>query len=178
MDQVDPRERAGRCPGQQFGGVAGKQADIADVVGFDLGQDLRHAVDVRFAADEAEIWKGERLRHQMFAAAESDLEPCFKSRAVERAVEQFGEVARTGTVDVERKPRQQVFDQVGLVQPQLVALAAAEERTLRVDDVAGCSAGPGVLLGGIAVCAIHRSVWYNRCNSRVLGSIEEMYSCS
>jgi hypothetical protein len=78
-----------------------------------------------------------------------------------------------GAADGEREPRQQVFDQVGLVQPQLVSLAAAEERTLRTDGVIGRIAGPGIVPGGIAVCAIHRSVWYNRCNSRALGSIEE-----
>ncbi len=62
----------------------------------------------------------------MFAAAKSDFEP----DAVEWTIEQFGEItgaieARPG--DVERKPWQQMFDQVGLVQAELMALAAAEK---------------------------------------------------
>ena len=61
MDQIDPRQRVRRRPRQQFGGVAGEQADIADVVGLDLRQDLRHAVDIGFAADEAGVGKGAAL---------------------------------------------------------------------------------------------------------------------
>ncbi len=39
-------------------------------MGFDLRQDLGHAVDIGFAADEAGRGKGSRFRDQMFAAAE------------------------------------------------------------------------------------------------------------
>ena len=68
-------QRLRRRPGQQFGGVAGEQADVADIVRFDLRQDLRHAVDIGLAADEAGLRKGARFGDQMLAAAEADLEP-------------------------------------------------------------------------------------------------------
>ena len=93
------------------------------IVGFDLRQDLRHAVDIGLAADEAGIGKGARFRDQMLAAAESDFEP----DVVDRAVEQLGEIARALARDVERQARQQMLDQVGLVRAQLVALAPSEE---------------------------------------------------
>jgi hypothetical protein len=35
-----------------------------------------------------------------------------------------------------------------------------------------------VAVPGIAGCDTHRSVWYSRYNSRVLGSIDEIYICS
>ncbi len=92
MDQINSRQRLRRRPSQQFGGIAREQPDVADVVGFDLRQDLRHAVDVGLAADEAEIGKGERFGDQMFAAAESDLEP----DSVGRRVEQAGEIGWRG----------------------------------------------------------------------------------
>ena len=83
--------RLRRRPCQQFGGVAGEQADIADIVGLDLRQDLRHAVDIGLAADEADIRKGLRFRDQMFAAAESDFEP----DVLESADRRVGEIGRS-----------------------------------------------------------------------------------
>ena len=68
-----------------------------------------------------------------------------------------------------------MFDQVGLVRAELVALAAAEKRTVRVKRAI---VGRRVAPGGILVGSAHRSVWYSRCNSRALGSIDEMYICS
>jgi hypothetical protein len=44
-------------------------------VRFDRRQRLRHAIDERLVADKADVWIGKRLRDQMFAAAEPDLEP-------------------------------------------------------------------------------------------------------
>ena len=88
MDQVDPRQRLCRQPGQQFGGIAGKQPDVADVVGLDQRQDFCHAVDIGLAADEAGIRKGSRFRDQMFAAAESDFEP----DVVDGRAEQSGQI--------------------------------------------------------------------------------------
>ena len=90
MDQVDSRQRLRRRPGHQFGGIAREQPDVADVVRLDLRQDLRHAVDVGLAADEAGIRKGERFGDQMLAAAEPDFEPDM----VDRRVEQLGEAGR------------------------------------------------------------------------------------
>ena len=108
----------------------------------------------------------------MFAAAESDLEP----DRVGRRVEQVGEIGWRGAGDVERKARQQMLDQIGLVRAELVALAPAEERTVRVRG--RVVAGRGVVIGWIAGGDAHRSVWYSRYNSRARGSIDEMYICS
>jgi hypothetical protein len=64
----------------------------------------------------------------MLAAAESD----FKANDVNRRIEQLRKIGPIRAADVERKPRQQMFDQVGLTGAELVALAPAEERTVRV----------------------------------------------
>src|SRR3984885_8233393 len=122
VDQIDPRQRMRRRPCQQLSGVAREQPDITDVMGFDLRQYLRHAVDVRLAADEAGLRKRTRFRDQMLAAAESD----FKPNHVNRRIEQLGTAALVRVADVERKPRQQMLDQIGLMGAKLVALAPAE----------------------------------------------------
>ena len=62
----------------------------------------------------------------MLAAAESDFEPDIP----DIAFEQLGEPVRRRRFDFERQVRQQVVDQVGLVDAELVALAAAEERAV------------------------------------------------
>src|SRR5258708_37924985 len=113
-------------PGQKLGGTAGEPADVADVMGLDLSQDLGHAVDIGFAANKTRVRKCARFRDQMFAAAESDFEPY----AIDRSIEHFSEIGRARCRNVEGKPRQQMFDQIGLVRAQFVALAAPEERTM------------------------------------------------
>ena len=72
--------------------------------------------------------------------------------------------------------RQQIVDQVGLMNAELVALAAAEERAARMRRRAVIRRR--VAIAGIAWGHRHRSVWYSRYNSRARGSIEEMYICS
>src|SRR5947199_7718729 len=67
MDQIDPRQRMWWQPRQQLSGIAGEEPDVADVMGLDLCQDLRHAVDVRLATDEADFGEGARFRDQVFA---------------------------------------------------------------------------------------------------------------
>src|SRR5260370_39132920 len=112
-------------PGQKLGGIAGEQADVADVMGLDLSQDLGHAVDIGFAANKTRVRKCARFRDQMFAAAESDFEP----DAIDRSVEYFSEIGRARCRDVEGKPRPQMFDQIGRVRATFVATAATEEPT-------------------------------------------------
>jgi len=90
MDQVDPRQRALWQPCQQFGGISCEQADVADIVRLDPGQDLGHAVDIRLAADEADLRKSARFRDQVFAAAKTDFEP----DGIGRRIEQAGEIGR------------------------------------------------------------------------------------
>ena len=43
MDQVDALQRRLRQPGEQFGGVAGKQPHIGPRLLIELREDLRHA---------------------------------------------------------------------------------------------------------------------------------------
>ena len=109
----------------------------------------------------------------MFAAAESDFEPDIVDVG---ASNRSARPAGAGAADIERQMRQQIFDQVGLMDAELVALAAAEERAARMRRRAVVRRR--VAVAGIARERHHRSVWYSRCNSRALGSIEEMYICS
>jgi hypothetical protein len=88
----------------------------------------------------------------MLAAAESD----FKANDIDRRIEQLGEPGPIRAADVERKPRQQMLDQVGLVRAELVALAPPKERTARVSGDA--IAGPRIAIARIALCDAHRSV--------------------
>ena len=149
VDEIDAIQRIRRRPCQQFGGIAREQFYVADVVRLDGAEDLGHAVDIRLAADEAGLRKAQCFRDQMLAAAESD----FETDALDCRIEQRREVGRTGTADVERKMRQQILDQVGLMRAELVALAPPEERALRMNR--GAIIGWGV---GVAGGAAHRSV--------------------
>src|SRR5262245_56534416 len=82
MDQVDARQRMRPRPGKQVGRVAREQANVGDITGLYLCQDLRHAVDVRLASDEAGVRKRKRLCDEMLAAAESNLKPDVVQRRV------------------------------------------------------------------------------------------------
>ena len=170
MDQIDPRHRSRRRPCQQFGGVAGVEPDIADVVGLDLRQDFCHAVDIGLAADEPDIGKRLRFGDQMFAAAESDFQP----DSVRLRLEDVGEIIRRGGADIQRQMRQQIVDQVGLMDAELVALAAAEERAVRMRDAAVLRrriaiadiAGEAVIAAsGTAGAAAARAARSRRCTS-------------
>jgi hypothetical protein len=70
-----------------------------------------------------------------------------------------------------------MLDQVGLMDTKPVALAPSEERAVGANGFAVPGRGI-VVIDGIAGCVAHRSVWYSRCSSRALGSIDEMYICS
>jgi hypothetical protein len=88
----------------------------------------------------------------MFAAAEPD----FEADVVGGRIEQVGKIGRTPASDVERKPRQQMFDQIGLVDAEFVALAPPEKRTVRVSGAA--IARRCIAIAGIAGRSTHRSV--------------------
>ena len=64
----------------------------------------------------------------MLAAAETD----FKTNEINRRIEQLSKAGPIRVADVEREPRQQMLDQIGLMGAELVALAPAEERAVRV----------------------------------------------
>ena len=64
-----------------------------------------------------------RLRDQMLAAAEADLE----THLVDRTGEQRAQIGRRRRREIEREPRQQRFEQRRLLRTQRMALAAAEK---------------------------------------------------
>ncbi len=72
--------------------------------------------------------------------------------------------------------RQQIVDQVGLVDAEFMTLAAAEERAVRMRG--RTIVRRRVAIAGLVGGGCHRSVWYSRCSSRARGSIDEMYICS
>ena len=88
-----------------------------------------------------------------------------------------GETGGAGAGDVERQARQQLLDQIGLVRAQFVTLAPPEERAVPVRGIVVARSRSSESSGSRAADA-HRSVWYSRYNSRVRGSIDEMYICS
>ena len=51
------------------------QPDIVQAALFDAGEEFGHAVDERFAADEAHVGLARRRLDEMLAAAKADLEP-------------------------------------------------------------------------------------------------------
>jgi hypothetical protein len=79
---------------QQQPGIVGKDADVAEIKALDTGEQPGNAVDVGFAADEADIAVLKRLAGQMFAGAEADLEPDGADGAVEQSAGFDNEAAR------------------------------------------------------------------------------------
>ena len=71
--------------------------------------------------------------------------------------------------------RQQIVDQVGLMDTELVTLAAAEERAMRMCRRAVI--GRRFAVADVGRCRYITGL-YSRYNSLALGSIEEMYICS
>ena len=153
MDQVEPGDRLRRRPCQQFGGVAGVEADIADIVGLDLRQDLCHAVDIGLAADEAGFGKRPRFRDQVFAAAKADLEP-----DIGRAVLEQSARSPVRCPDVERQMRQQIVrsdrpDGCGACGPcggRRTSRAQGVSAVVRLIAIAGIARGTIIAASGTA----------------------------
>ena len=172
MDQVDSLKRLRRRPGHEVGGIAREQPDVADIVGLDLRQDFRHAVDVGLAADEAGVRKGQRFGDQMLAATEADFEPDMRQPA--------GRTARRGWRGRERRcraPGAAAAARSGRPGASAVCGPCAARRTSRAGARPRHRRAMCAVVG-IAGGDAHRSVWYSRYNSRALGSIDEMYICS
>ena len=87
----------------------------------------------------------------MLAAAEPDFEP----DVIGFPAKQLGEIAHWRSADIEAKPRQQMFDEAGLMRAQPMTLAPAEEGTLPSH---GGIAGGWVVISAIAACRAHRQV--------------------
>ena len=80
MDQVDARHRTRRCPGQQLGGVAGKQPDIADYAAWTLMRLLRSpefAWTAQCADDWRKPWPGFTRTRYHAKAAREERASCF-----------------------------------------------------------------------------------------------------
>ena len=99
----------------------------------DRGERLRHAVDERLDADEADARIGLRLRDQMLGAAEADFEPNVVDRRRETA---RARSSGARLAQIEREARQQRVEQLGLPRAQRMALAPAEERAVTMAVVA------------------------------------------
>ena len=117
--------------------VARAQPDIVEALLVDRRQQLGDAVDERLAADEADIGILARLRDQMLAAAEADLEPDFARRKCEQGL------ARGERRDIHFEPRQQLRDEARVMGAQRLAPAAA------INSAAPVRAG----LGGVGFAA-------------------------
>ena len=102
IEDIDARQRRIGQPGQQLDGVTEVEADVLQLLLLDRRQHLGHAVDEGLAADEARVGMRARLRGQMFAAAEPDLEPY----AFDRVGKQSREIRRGRGRAIKRKPRQ------------------------------------------------------------------------
>jgi hypothetical protein len=63
----------------------------------------------------------------MLATAKAD----FQVDLARPGLKAIGDIAWSGVSDIESKPRQQMFDQAGLMGAQPVALASAEKRAMR-----------------------------------------------
>ena len=129
IEEIDLGDGGCREPGQQIDGVAGIKPDVVESTRLDLCQDFRHAVDERFAADEANLRVRGGSRDQILAAAEPD----FEANRIQRTRKHVRKIGRRRPVKRKRNARQQCRQESGLVRPQPMTLAAAEEGA-----VAGC----------------------------------------
>ena len=133
---------------------------------FDLRQDLRHAVDIGLAADEADIGKRLRFRDQMLAAAEADLEPDILESPSNMSASRSGADVPISSAScgsrLSIRSAWWMRSLWPLRRPKNEPRACGERRhpaARRDRGIAG---------------ARHRSVWNSRCNSFARGSIEEM----
>jgi hypothetical protein len=99
------------------------QSHVRKPFTLDCGERLGHAVDEGFDPQKADCGLTRGLIDEMLAAAKSDFDTDF----LDADVKERAQIGRCRRCQVERQPRQQCFDQVGLVQPQPLALAAAKK---------------------------------------------------
>jgi hypothetical protein len=120
VEQVGARKA---CVGEAFQHlqrIVHMDADIVESLPLDVEQQADHAIQERFAADEAVIGAHRRLAGEMLAAAEADLE--LQGTIV---AEQGGGIERPGFRN--RDPREKIVDKRLLAHAQLVPLATAIE---------------------------------------------------
>ena len=90
MNEIDARERGLGKPREQALRIIEVQPNILQPFGVDPGKRLRHTVDERFDANEADVRPRFRLGQHRFAAAKAD----FEANRGDRFAKQGGELGR------------------------------------------------------------------------------------
>ena len=112
MDQVDPRQRAGGSQASSSAASPANRRMLPMLCGLDLREDLCHAVDIGLAADEAGVAESSAPPPTRCSPPPKPISSRTSSAA---RIEDLGKIAPALAVDVERKMRQQMIDQIGLV---------------------------------------------------------------
>ena len=126
--------------------VAHMQADVGQPAGLDVPERADDAVEEWLGPDEADAGVRGRLRGEMLARAEADLEPQ-RTLIILGVAEQRRRVDRSGRGDADR--RQQRLDEIGLTGAELVPLTAP------IETAEG--GGAGCVIGGQATAALSLS---------------------
>ena len=121
VEQPGFTERCRRKFDEKLQGIVGEEPDIADGLGIDGLDHLGDAAREHFAADEAGVGMGERLAHQMLAAAIADFDGDLLGLGEERGRIELS----LGQRDL--KVRQFLVKQPVLPFVQALARAAAEK---------------------------------------------------
>src|SRR5690606_28552934 len=99
------------------------QADIIEIIVVDGDQRLADGVEESVGTDKAAFGMRDRLRDQMFAAAETD----FQTQRLRRLRKQRSEIGRRRLRQIDGKPWQQVVEQLGLSRLERMAFAPPEK---------------------------------------------------
>ena len=126
VEQIHLIERGVGEPSEEIDRVSGVKPDIVDGARVDRCKDLCHAVDERLAADEAAARMVLGLADQMLAAAETDLE----AQLIDRNRKQIVERPWRRGLQIDGQPGQQRLEERGLMRPQPMPFAPAEEAAL------------------------------------------------
>ena len=122
--QEDALERRRRQRRQQQPGVVGEDPDVGDGLAPQVVEQAGDAVDEDLGADEADLGMGGRLRREVLAGTEADLEPQRRRRGAEQALRIEPLAFRRQR---HRQRRQQLVEQRSAARPQLAAVAPAVE---------------------------------------------------
>ena len=71
----DPLERRLGQAVEQQAGVVDEEADVLEILRFDLAQEARHAVEIGLDAEQPDVRVGRCLPGQVLATAEADFQP-------------------------------------------------------------------------------------------------------
>src|SRR5262249_11720951 len=119
IEDEHPGKRRSPNGDDQLQCVARSQPDIVKSITLDRGQGLGEAVDERLSANKADVAPRHGLSDQMFAAAETDLQPDL----ARREGEQRRAIARRSLRDLQF--RQALADQSSLKAAERLAMHAA-----------------------------------------------------